>query len=71
MQHTCWRCSHASSMIPCIIRLYLAAESGEAKPKGWVPQWLRERLPESVGGIPASEETEELTLDSAHLVLIA
>lgn len=46
-------------------------ESEGAKPKGWVPQWLRERLPEAVGGTPASKETEELTLDSAYMAAAA
>lgn len=41
-----------------------ATESQKAAPKGWIPQWLRQRLPEAAGGTPASEETEELTLDS-------
>lgn len=53
----------AEAILPHLRTAAYASESDPAKPKGWVPQWLRERLPESVGGIPASEETEELTLD--------
>lgn len=49
------------------------AESGQDRPKGWVPQWLRDRLPAAVGGGPASGESEELTLDSEydHPVLVS
>lgn len=64
-----WRphhsCSCDSNVVP------RAAESAPERPKGWVPQWLRERLPAAVGGVPVSEESEELTLDSELVMFVS